>query len=355
MTRRPGFFTPIGVVAAAVLLVVVLGWTLAAGGALFSPGELNAQTKGASLGGAASHAALAGDCGACHPAPWSSQTLADRCLGCHDDVAGEIERREGLHGRLVAAGAPAGKLSSDCRDCHPEHNGPQGALTELDAADFPHDATGFSLSTHQRTEGGRPFACGDCHDDGYPVFDDAICTDCHAGIDVAFMERHEATYGATCLACHDGSGRDGAGFDHGTTGFALTGGHADAACVDCHEGARSRRDLEQAPRDCYGCHAEDDKHDGAYGRQCGECHGTGDWEDVTFDHSAFPLDHGSEERTAGCATCHPATTSAYTCYGCHEHTTATVLDEHEGRSLTALEDCIRCHPGGREADEGGGD
>ena len=42
---------------------------------------------------------------------------------------------------------------------------------------------------------------------------------------------------------------------------------------------------------------------------------------------------------------------SYSCYGCHEHTEGNVLDEHDGKSLTELADCIRCHPGGREAED----
>ena len=72
---------------------------------------------------------------------------------------------------------------------------------------------------------------------------------------------------------------------------------------------------------------------------------------MTFDHSVFPLDHGDEERVAGCTTCHPQRTTSYTCYGCHEHGRAKVLEQHEGQRLDQLKDCVRCHPGGEEADD----
>jgi hypothetical protein len=346
--RRPGFLSPLGLTLAALLVAAAGAWTHLAGGSLFSPGALNAvraEPAAASLGGVASHAEVE-DCGACHPAPWSSAATADRCLDCHRGVGEEIEAGDGLHGRL-----PGLRSAPTCGGCHPEHNGPDGALTSLDAS-FPHDVTGFSLRTHAQTPNGNRFACADCHANGYPPFEDAVCADCHRQIDAAFTDRHAETYGAECLACHDGSGRDGAGFDHETTGFALEGEHAGSECEGCHAGARSRRDLEATPQACYACHAGDDEHEGAYGQDCGQCHAASAWEDVTFDHSVFPLDHGSEERTASCQTCHPTTTRRYTCYGCHEHSTAEVLDEHEGRSLTELEDCVRCHPGGREADEG---
>jgi len=358
MKKRPGFVSATGIVAAVVLLAGVAVWALASGDAMFSPGGLNAETRAATVGGAtsaggvmalggvATHDQLRDDCSACHPAPLSSQTMADRCLACHKGIAGQIDAGKGLHGHLAGT-----RSSPICRGCHPEHHGPHGALTNLDVATFPHDATGFSLRSHRRTDGGAKSTCAGCHPGGYETFDQAVCTDCHAKIDAQFMSRHRAAYGEDCLACHDGTGRDGAGFDHSKTSFPLTGKHAKVACPDCHASAQSRSDLQQTPHDCYSCHAKDDKHDGAYGRQCEDCHKTSAWDDVTFEHSVFPLDHGSEERKATCQTCHPSGTDTYTCYGCHEHTTSNVLAQHEGRSLTELQDCVRCHPGGRQAQD----
>jgi hypothetical protein len=223
----------------------------------------------------------------------------------------------------------------------------------LDEAAFgdAHEATGFSLASHEETARGEAFTCADCHPRGYGRYEQRVCGACHREIDAAFMDRHEATYGRDCLACHDGSGRIGADFDHGATGFPLEGRHADVPCAECHRDARSAQELQGTPPACHACHAQDDEHDGAYGRACGECHEATAWDEVTFDHSVFPLDHGSEERKAACATCHPDDVTAYSCYGCHEHTTADVLDEHEGRSLAELADCVRCHPGGREAED----
>ena len=353
MKRRPGFVSATGIVVAVVVLLGAGAVTHLVGPGLFSPGELSAQTGADSLdptagaeplGGVTSHAQLGDDCGACHPAPWSSRTMADACLDCHTDVGEDIQAADGLHGRLEGM-----QTSPVCTGCHPEHGGPDGPLTALDEASFrsAHDLTGFSLASHREAESGGGFACADCHPKDWAPFDQAVCTDCHAGIDATFMKGHEATYGADCLPCHDGTGRIGADFDHGTTGYALTGKHGDVACKDCHEGAQSARDLRDTPQRCYACHARDDEHDGAYGRQCGDCHSAAGWDEVTFDHKVFPLDHGSDERKATCETCHPAGTDTYTCYGCHAHTRSSVLGKHEGRSLAELKDCIRCHRGGR--------
>jgi hypothetical protein len=318
--------------------VVIVALTLLLGPVLFSPGSLNSQAKAAPRGGVASHAKLGNDCGACHTAPWSSQTMADKCLACHTDVGSQISAKSGLHGTLAAM------RSAPCGDCHPDHRGPNGALTSLDESSFPHDVTGFTLNGHREMANGGRFTCGDCHPKGYGAFDQAICATCHAAIDAAFMKQHEAAFGADCLPCHDGSGN--AKVDHSKFPFKLTGKHAGLPCNDCHAGAKSIQDFQKAPQDCYSCHAKDDKHNGSYGKQCDSCHNTAGWSGATFDHSVFPVDHGSNQEKSTCQTCHPSGTGTYTCFGCHAHTTSNVVGEHEGKSLAQLTDCITCHQGG---------
>ena len=81
------------------------------------------------------------------------------------------------------------------------------------------------------------------------------------------MKEHEAAFGTDCLGCHDGTGNTSV--DHSKFAFKLTGKHATVACTDCHKDARSLQDYKNAPTDCYSCHAKDDEHDGAYGKDCG--------------------------------------------------------------------------------------
>ena len=202
MSNRPGFLSVTGVLVAAIALVGLLALTLFRGPVLFSPGPLNARGQTQPLGGVTSHARLAGDCGACHAAPWSSQTMADRCLACHKDVNDQIQTRGGLHGGLVG-----GQASPTCRGCHPEHHGPTGALTVVDGPNFPHNLTGYSLRSHQSTAKGAKVTCTECHPKDLGHFDQAVCADCHATLDANFMSRHEATFGKECLPCHNGSDR----------------------------------------------------------------------------------------------------------------------------------------------------
>ena len=343
MSRRPGFVSVAGIVVAVLLLAGVAAWTWIAGPVLFSPGQLSTLAKGRTLGGVASHAELAGNCGGCHAAPWSSQTMVDRCVTCHTGVGAQIESRTGLHGRLL------GSLTSPtCRGCHTDHHGPTGALTVQDAATFPHDLTRYSLRGHRRTSKGTPFACADCHPKGLTQFDQTTCADCHTAINAAFMAQHIGSFGRNCLLCHNGRG--GGDFDHNKLAFKLTGKHVGVPCDKCHA-AGSLQSTQQGPRDCVACHAKDDKHQGTFGTQCGQCHTANGWPGATFDHTIFPVNHGSREQVPTCQTCHTNGVNTYTCFGCHAHTPANIVARHEGRALSDLTNCVRCHAGG--AREGG--
>ena len=399
--RRPGFLSPLSLLVSGlvVLVVVVISWL--AGGVLFSPGPLSAQTvTHLPLNGVASHADLSGNCGACHAAPWASNRTSDLCLACHTDVSTQLASASGVHGVVATA-------SDDCRTCHTDHRGAAGALTNFQGDAALHDRTRFSLAQHTKQADGSPFACTSCHTASYASFDQAVCTSCHAGLNGAFMTQHLADYGADCMGCHDGK-TTLAKFDHATTSFPLAGKHASALCRQCHPGAP----LSAAPTTCIGCHAKDDAHKGQFGTDCGGCHKATAWLDAAFDHSKsafpldgkhvavacaqchangvfkgtpttceachqaptshvgsaftasctgchttggwtpatmanhpFPIDHGGA--VSGCVVCHPANYAAYTCYGCHAHNEADLLVRHRDEGITNLADCVSCHPNGR--------
>jgi hypothetical protein len=341
--RKPlGFMSGTGAVAAGVVIVALGAWTALQGPVLFSPGPLNAVAKSPALGGVASHAALRGDCEACHSIPWRSGTMTEKCLGCHREVAKQISSRSGLHGALV------GKLKTPtCRGCHPEHHGAHGELTVVDAGSFPHAATGYSLASHNGLFKGRSLTCKDCHPKGLNEFDQTTCADCHKKIDAAFLREHEQAFGAECLACHKGGLRDG-NFDHNQLPFKLTGKHKGVACKGCHKAGASIEQLQNTPTECLACHQNDDAHKGAFGKDCGACHSTAGWDNATFEHSAFPVNHGRQERKATCKTCHPKDVTSYTCYGCHAHTPAGTLAQHREENIKDLSDCVKCHKGGKK-------
>ena len=398
--RRPGFVSPLSVAVAAAVVVVVVVVTWLAGGILFSPGPLSAQTSGhPAINGVASHADLSGNCGACHPAPWAGDRMSDRCLACHTDVTAQLASSTGVHGVVSSR-------DDDCRSCHSDHLGAAGVLTRFNGDAALHDRTRFSLAQHTKQADGSPFACGACHAAGYATLDQAVCVTCHTGLNASFMAQHQTAYGTDCIGCHDGKTHLAA-IDHATTAFPLVGKHVGVTCSSCHVGPS----LAAASPTCAACHAKDDAHKGGFGTDCASCHSATGWKDATIDHSktAFPLDgmhtsvtctkchvnsvfkgtpttcaachqapathvgtafaagcaschatsgwkpatlanhtfpinHGGT--TSACAVCHPADYSAYTCYGCHAHTPSGILASHRGEGITDVTNCVKCHATG---------
>lgn len=475
---RLGCLTPAGFLAAGLTLIVIGSITLLRGGVLFTPGALNAQ-PGKPLGGYTSHAEFGNRCRLCHAPFWDAEDMDGRCQDCHTDITAQRADPTTLHGALFQQ-SPA----LTCRNCHPEHRGPTAPLTDLNIEHFPHEKVGFSLQGHASHPNGQPFACQDCHAEGFPPFDQAVCETCHRQIDPLFTQAHILAFGSDCLACHDGIDTYGNDFDHNVFAFPLTGKHAEATCASCHRYARTVADLRAAPQDCFSCHtqndphegrfgsdcavchtpngwtpaifdhnlaafsltgehvsvaceachidntfrgtptdcfschAQDDPHEGRFGNDCAACHTPDGWTPATFDHNltdfpltgahidlqctachvnnifrglstdcvachaepafhaglfsaacqqchttaawrparftgphTFPLDHGGG---ATCATCHPTSLTAYTCYSCHEHDPAKIEQEHREEGITNFTDCISCHPTGHEHEGGGG-
>ena len=331
MEKPLGCLSFSGLLIAALTLVVLGSLIFAQGGAMFSPGELNAQVAAAPLGGVRSHAELKYDCGACHTAPWLRTVMSDRCLECHINITTEISDFQSLHGVLMAEQGAA------CYACHTEHNGPDAIMTVIQTENFPHEVVGFSLEGHAQFADGTPFACADCHQDGVAVFGLAACEECHASLDADFTQFHVAAFGQECLDCHDGIDTYGADFDHNQF-FVLEGEHASGTCGGCHPGVRTMTEFRAAPHDCYACHAAEDEHNGEFGFDCAVCHTPADWEQATFDHAQtnFPLE--GEHVNVACEDCHQNNLYEGTpqdCYACHAED-----DEHNGQYGS---DCAACH------------
>ena len=184
--RSTAFPTPPASAGRRLTLVGLLVWMLVMGPDLFSPGSLNSQAKAQTLGGVTSHAQLARDCGACHAAPWSSQTMDDKCLACHTDVRTQVKGHSGIHGGMLGA------TSSSCKACHSEHLGPNGALT----ANFNHDSFPFKLTGKHAS-----VPCQQCHANATSLQDlrntPQDCYSCHAKDD-----KHGGSFGRLCGQCH---------------------------------------------------------------------------------------------------------------------------------------------------------
>lgn len=409
-TNRLGCLTGAGFISALITLIVMTGVAIASGGKMFSAGKLNAEL-GETMGGVNSHAQIT-ECKACHAAPWESETMADRCLACHTDIAQQMLSVAELHGNITNKN-PA----LVCRDCHKDHRGETASLTDLGENEFPHDSLGFSLNGHQQKTNGQPFECADCHGDDVTTFASDSCQTCHREMDLVFTQAHLLSFGDSCIECHDGVDRFGDDFNHNVFQFQLVGGHAEEiACTRCHLDARTLTDLQSAPQDCYSCHWQEDVHNGDNGSDCAACHNPTNWEDANFDHnlSAFPLTgahtqveceschvndtfkdtptecvacHAEPQEHAGkfgtecaychttnawepasfngehtfpmnhgngdgsCQTCHPSSLETYTCYGCHEHSEANIRAEHLEEGIFDFQDCVKCHADGREHDD----
>jgi hypothetical protein len=228
------------------------------GGGMFSPGELNGVEKGRSLGGVMSHAGTAGQCSACHAPPWSSESMADRCLNCHADIRGQIDSRAPIHGRMTNA--------LNCSDCHREHQGPRGALTDYSM--FDHDCAAFKLTGRH-----LGIACVDCHREGAYQGTVQACVGCHAE-----PASHVGKFGTDCARCHQTTGWGGATFAHRFPLNHGVGRHHQSACVVCHQVAG-----DYAIYTCYGCHKhEQTKMEEKHAKKgmfqisdCARCHPTG--------------------------------------------------------------------------------
>lgn len=231
MSNRMGFMSATGALFAAIAVVAVVAWALLGGLSLFSPGGLSAA-KGQTLGGVTSHADLGADCAACHTAPWTAASMADRCVACHQDVSAQITGHKGLHGGLVG-----GLSRPTCRGCHSEHGGPNGVLM----ANFDHDRLTFKLVGKHATA-----ACELCHTSASSLQDlrntPRDCFSCHAKDD-----NHAGKFGQECGQCHTPANWTDATFDH--TIFPVTHGREErvATCQTCHpNGVRTYT--------CFGCH-----------------------------------------------------------------------------------------------------
>lgn len=318
----------------------------------------SAATAGIS-GPAAPHLlAAADDCLLCHapagpnwpvPAGHRSYTVA-QCLLCHDSAADagvtvvhEVANLfQGRHTELACAechtdgqlaGTPetcsachqpddrhGGQFGQDCGRCHTP-NGWGGAT-------FDHSQTGFGLAGAHSSA-----ACTGCHGGGRYDGTPTSCVACHQADD-----RHGGQYGQDCAGCHRPDGWGGAAFDHGQTGFSLTGAHSSAGCVACHTNGQ----FNGTPRECAACHSEPAYHAGTLGTSCATCHQTGGWLPASYSGPhGFPLGH---KGASSCRTCHPGSLAGYTCYACHNQ--GEIAEKHTDHDIPDFGNCVGCHPSG---------
>jgi len=184
------------------------------------------------------HAAKKVQCKDCHVDLKHYRDTSMDCIACHK----KDDKHEGQEGTL-------------CATCHNDR--------DWKTTTFDHGLTRFPLlGKHVKIE------CKECHKS--VRFKDAkiACVSCHLKDDV-----HKKTLGPTCETCHNARNWKAWDFDHDKrTKYVLDGKHKGLACKACHLLPMEGKVL--ASTRCISCHAKSDVHEGAYGRQCEQCHVT---------------------------------------------------------------------------------
>jgi hypothetical protein len=290
---------------------------------------------------------LGSDCAACHtPFDWNKIAFDHtstsfslegshaqvKCTGCHTN-----DRFEGIpqdcfscHGENDPHDA---QLGTDCAKCHT-------AIDWLQIT-FDHTQTAFPLDG-----GHKSVDCEDCHIDGQLQGTPQDCYACHAEDD-----EHNGRYTQNCAYCHNTTDWKEATFDHSLSAFRLTGAHVNTTCTSCHTDGT----FKDTPQQCVACHTDPSYHRGLFGLNCNTCHSTSAWTPAQYNlNHRFPINHG-EGGGSSCSKCHPNGLNGYSCYGCHEHSRGEVENEHREEGIKNFNNCVRCHPDGREHESEGGD
>lgn len=240
------------------------------------------------------HQNLNNKCLSCHQ-PFSGISN-DKCISCHKlaDIGKDT---------LFSADAVLNKnkvlfhqsfLNQDCIACHTDH---KGINPKLSLGKFEH-----SLLTK-------------------PILNN--CINCHK---TPKNELHKQLT-TDCKGCHNTNDwKASKTFNH-----ELITGLNKNNCTSCH----------QSPKDAF--------HQSVK-TNCSECHTTKKWLPSSFNHSSFfVLDKNHSPNK--CSTCHVGNDfKKYTCYGCHEHSEATIRSEHLEEGIRNFQDCVLCHKSANEHD-----
>lgn len=269
------------------------------------------------------HVDIEHECSSCHVS-FNRAKQSAKCSECHEDVGTDIDSNLGFHGKSPAVTGEA------CASCHTEHEGRGANVLGLDEATFDHQLTDFELlGKHTEAE------CAGCHK---PATKHRTaphdCVGCHSEDDV-----HQGFLGDGCADCHNPNDWLEIEFDHNTTDFALVGKHVEADCEGCHN---DKTHQQAMPMTCFGCHEDDDSHEGRSGNKCETCHNPSDWHDTSFDHASntdFPLEF--THATLACVDCHSedpfddVDSMDMACASCHLEDDGH--DGHRGK------ECDTCH------------
>jgi hypothetical protein len=267
-----------------------------------------------------------------------------------------------------------GKNCADCHaDIHRRQFGPNCAQC--------HTVQGWDVATQQVKNHQNRFPlfgahsavqCSECHKGAATGIYFGLSTECSSCHLKEFQQTTNpnhvaAKFSTKCDTCHNFDSWLGAKFDHSTTGFLLTNGHANVPCASCH--IDNNYNLQIAPTDCgnSGCHLTMWQHTTTpvhstsgpafAASNCANCHTTQGWDAASFDHSitGFPLTgtHKSPTPTP-CASCHVNnnyTLNSAECMTCHttDWNKTQTLGGSVPNHITAgfpstASACAGCHP-----------
>lgn len=265
------------------------------------------------------HAQYEQACHKCHEDE-EGVTQTGLCLDCHEDVADDIQKLKGFHGRT-----PESK-TRQCRDCHTDHIGRQGDIVNLDKDRFKHSQTDFELDGKH-----KGLLCASCHLPDKKFREAPTqCYACHKKND-----QHKGAFGEDCQDCHKTDGWEKNSFDHDETQFPLHGKHQKTQCNACHPDEK----YVDTPTACFSCHAINDVHNNINGQQCDKCHNETEWAEISFDHNIdtdFALK--GEHSKLACHNCHQQSGFEKKlktgCIDCHKNN-----DVHHGRNGSQCDSC----------------
>ena len=268
-------------------------------------------------------------------------------------------------------------VGKNCADCHADiHRRQMGSNCEQ-----CHTVQGWNIAVQQVKDHQNRFPllgahaavqCEECHKQaamGVFLGLSTQCDSCHLKDWQNTTNPPHASAGpafasSNCQGCHGFDTWLNANFNHASTGFPLTAGHANVPCTRCH--INNNYNLQIAPTDCgnAGCHlttwqqTNNPSHPAAGPAfavpNCANCHNTTSWTTVNFDHSSTGFALTGTHATTPCAQCHVNNNYNLTstdCLSCHQsawNNTQTLggnVPNHVASNFPASASaCASCHP-----------
>jgi len=275
------------------------------------------------------HAAIANQCADCHNGNYNS--TPNTCVGCHQNN----------YNQTTNPNHASAQFPTTCADCHTQ--------STWTPSTFDHDGQYFPI--YSGSHNNEWDLCSDCHPNASNYAEFTCTTACHP--QSSTNNEHQGVGGyqylsSACFSCHP-TGNSAGAFNHNTSPFPLTGGHATATCESCHPNGYGNTSPE-----CVSCHAPDynqtaNPNHVAIGiaNDCATCHTTNPgWAPATFPtHSNYYVLEGAHVPLANqCANCHNGNynSTPNTCAGCHtDNYTQTTNPNHASAQFPTT--CADCH------------